>query len=50
MLSRLHELIKAKNILILGFGREGRSTLNRILEGGFRRVVAAEFDVSQRQR
>ena len=34
MLSRLHELIKAKNILILGFGREGRSTLNRILEVG----------------
>ena len=34
LLSRLHELIKAKNILILGFGREGRSTLNRILEVG----------------
>ncbi len=31
---RLHELIKDKKILILGFGREGRSTLNRILEVG----------------
>lgn len=34
MLTRLHELIKDKKILILGFGREGRSTLNRILEVG----------------
>ena len=34
LLTRLHELIKDKKILILGFGREGRSTLNRILEVG----------------
>ena len=34
LLNHLHDLIKDKEILILGFGREGRSTLNRILEVG----------------
>lgn len=44
----LKELIKGKRILVLGFGREGSSTLKRILEiGGFETVSVADArDVS----
>ncbi len=43
MLRRLKEQIKGKKVLILGFGREGRSTLRRILEvGGFGSLAIAD--------
>ncbi|MCC8164439.1 MAG: UDP-N-acetylmuramoyl-L-alanine--D-glutamate ligase [Lachnospiraceae bacterium] len=43
MLRRLKEQIKGKKVLILGFGREGRSTLRRILEvGGYRALAIAD--------
>lgn len=34
MLNILKEQIKDKNVLILGYGREGHSTLHRVLEVG----------------
>ena len=40
---RLKEQIKDKNVLILGYGREGHSTLHRVLEvGGFSSVTVAD--------
>ncbi len=43
MLKLLKEIIEDKNILILGFGREGKSTYKRINEaGGFRSVSIAD--------
>ena len=43
MLNILKEQIKDNHILILGYGREGHSTLHRILEvGGFASVTVAD--------
>ena len=43
MLNILKEQIKDKNVLILGYGREGHSTLHRVLEvGGFSSVTVAD--------
>ncbi|MCD8196786.1 MAG: UDP-N-acetylmuramoyl-L-alanine--D-glutamate ligase [Lachnospiraceae bacterium] len=43
MLNRLKEQIKGKNVLILGFGREGHSTLRRIQEvGGYGSLAIAD--------
>lgn len=43
MLKYLQDRIKDKNILILGFGREGRSTLKAFLEaGGARKLTIAD--------
>ena len=43
MLNILKEQIKDKHVLILGYGREGHSTLHRILEvGGFASVTVAD--------
>ena len=43
MLNILKEQIKEKHVLILGYGREGHSTLHRILEvGGFASVTVAD--------
>ena len=40
MLNLLRELIKNKKILILGFGREGRSTYKRLCEAGGHECIA----------
>ena len=45
MLKALNEKIKNKNVLILGFGREGRSTLKRVLECG----CAASVTISDKR-
>lgn len=43
MLTILGNLIAKKHILILGYGREGRSTLHRVLQaGGFASVTVAD--------
>ena len=43
MLNILKKQIKDKNVLILGYGREGHSTLHRVLEvGGFSSVTVAD--------
>lgn len=43
MLKILRDLIKGKHLLILGFGREGRSTLRRVAEaGGYASVTIAD--------
>ena len=34
LLKLLHALIKQKNVLVLGYGREGKSTLRRLLQAG----------------
>ena len=48
MLNILKEQIKNNHILILGYGREGHSTLHRILEvGGFASVTVADKNQGQ---
>ncbi len=43
MLNLLRQAIHGKKLLILGFGREGKSTLKRILQvGGFRSLAVAD--------
>ena len=43
MLKYLQDRIKNKNILILGFGREGQSTLRAFLEaGGAKKITVAD--------
>ena len=34
LLNLLKDLIQNRHLLLLGFGREGRSTLRRVLEAG----------------
>ena len=48
MLNILKELITQKRVLILGFGREGRSTLHRLLQaGGYAALaIADQADIS----
>ena len=48
LLNILKELITQKRVLILGFGREGRSTLHRLLQaGGYAALaIADQADIS----
>lgn len=50
MIDTIKELIKDKNVLILGYGREGRSSWRRIKEaGGYRSVAIADMNPVQTQ-
>lgn len=40
MISYIDELVKNKKVCVLGFGREGKSTLKRLLESGSASLVA----------
>lgn len=43
MNDKLADLIKEKSVLVLGFGREGRSTLSRLLNvGGYRKLTVSD--------
>ncbi len=43
LLNLLKDLIQNRHLLILGFGREGRSTLRRVLEaGGYASLTIAD--------
>lgn len=45
MLETLKQVIKDKRVLILGFGREGKSTLTKILEaGGYARLAISDMN------
>lgn len=48
MLNILKQLVTAKNILVLGYGREGRSTLHRLLQTGTcaSLTIADQSDIS----
>ena len=45
MLETLKQVIKNKRVLILGFGREGKSTLTKVLEaGGYARLAISDMN------
>ena len=46
MLKLLRSFIEQKHVLVLGFGREGKSTLRRLLEaGGAASITVAENEL-----
>lgn len=48
MIDIIRELIKDKSVLILGYGREGRSSWQRIKEaGGYRQIAIADMNQVQ---
>lgn len=48
MIDTIRELIKNKSVLILGYGREGRSSWQRIKEaGGYRQIAIADMNQVQ---
>ena len=45
VLETLKQIIKDKSVLILGFGREGKSTLTKVLEaGGYSRIAVSDMN------
>ena len=43
MLDTLKKLVSGKRVLVLGYGREGKSTLHRLLHaGGMKEVAVAD--------